>query len=59
MILDELRHLNEVCDVKTSLEIAIGFLASSGGRPDQTITEYLHDVLRMPREKGLRSRKVS
>ncbi|XP_031561517.1 E3 ubiquitin-protein ligase RNF213-like [Actinia tenebrosa] len=57
-IMSELRHLNEVCDVKHSLEIAMGFLASSGGSPKQLISEYLHDVLCMPSEKGLSSHRA-
>ncbi|KAK3715936.1 hypothetical protein QZH41_016501 [Actinostola sp. cb2023] len=59
MINSELRRLNDVCEVKDSLELAIGFLGSSGGKPDQLISEYLHDILCIPQERGLRSRRSS
>jgi len=58
MINSELRRLNDVCEVKDSLELAIGFLGSSGGKSDQLISEYLHDILCIPQERGLRSRRV-
>ena len=42
-----------------SLQIAIGFLASAGGRPRMLIGEYLQTALRMSSTDGLKSSKVN
>ncbi|XP_015765613.1 PREDICTED: E3 ubiquitin-protein ligase RNF213-like [Acropora digitifera] len=55
-IISDLRSsLSEVCDVLSSLDIAIGFLSSSGGQTEMELKWYLHGVLKLPRERGLRS----
>ncbi|XP_067057901.1 E3 ubiquitin-protein ligase rnf213-alpha-like isoform X3 [Acropora muricata] len=55
-IISDLRSsLSEVCDVLSSLDIAIGFLSSSGGQTGMSLKWYLHEVLKLPRERGLRS----
>ena len=59
-IITDLRSsLSEVCDVLSSLEIAIGFLSSSGGQTGMQLKWYLHGVLKLPRERGVRSPTVS
>ncbi|KAJ7339392.1 hypothetical protein OS493_005787 [Desmophyllum pertusum] len=55
-IIGDLRSsLSDVCDVLASLDIAIGFLASSGGQPETSLKWYLHEVLKLPKERGLKS----
>ena len=59
-IISDLRSsLSEICDVLSSLDIAIGFLSSSGGQTGMSLKWYLHEVLKLPRERGLRSPSVS
>ena len=59
-IISDLRSsLSEVCDVLSSLDIAIGFLSSSGGQTGMQLKWYLHGVLKLPSERGLRSPTVS
>jgi len=50
--------LSDVCDVLSSLDIAIGFLASSGGQKERPLNWYLHEVLKLPKERGLKSPTV-
>ena len=50
--------LSEVCDVLSVVQIALGFLSSAGGKPEMLLSEYLHHVLRMTGDTGLRSPKV-
>ena len=58
-ILSEFRSsLSDVCDVLTVIEVALSFLSSAGGKPEMLVSEYLHRVLRMPGDAGLRSPKV-
>ena len=59
IIVDLRSSLSDVCDVLSSLDIAIGFLASSGGQPEKTLKWYLHDVLKLSTERGLKSPTVS
>jgi len=55
-IISDLRSsLSEICDVLSSLDIAIGFLSSSGGQTRMPLKWYLHEVLKLPRDRGLRS----
>ena len=59
-IISDLRSsLSDVCDVLSSLDIAIGFLASSGGQKERSLRWYLHEVLKLPRDRGLKSPTVS
>ncbi|XP_070580810.1 E3 ubiquitin-protein ligase rnf213-alpha-like [Ptychodera flava] len=46
-IISELRSLPEVSDSLACLDIAIGFLASCGGKPGQLIKKYLIETLKM------------
>ena len=58
-IISDLRSsLSDVCDVLSSLDIAIGFLASSGGQTETSMRWYLHEVLKLPRDRGLKSPTV-
>ena len=58
-IISDLRSsLSDVCDVLSSLDIAIGFLASSGGQTEMSLRSYLHEVLKLPRDRGLKSPTV-
>ena len=59
IIVDFRSSLSDVCDVLSSLDIAIGFLASSGGQGERPIKCYLHEVLKLPKERGLKSPTVS
>ncbi|RMX46188.1 hypothetical protein pdam_00007847 [Pocillopora damicornis] len=55
-IINDLRSsLSDVCDVISSLDIAIGFLASSGGQPERPLKWYIHEVLKLPKDRGLKS----
>ena len=56
-VISEFRSLTDICDVLSSLDIAIGFLSSTGGAPDRLLSNYLGRVLRM-QENTLRSLKV-
>ena len=54
-------ELPEIADISNALratEIAIGFLASTGGQPNHFYKPYLEDVLHMNAEKFLASGKV-
>lgn len=54
-IVDDLRSsLSDVSDVLLSLDIAIGFLAS-GGQPEKRLKWFLHEELKLPEERGLKS----
>ncbi|XP_022800358.1 E3 ubiquitin-protein ligase rnf213-alpha-like [Stylophora pistillata] len=55
IIVDLRSSLSDVCDVMSSLDIAIGFLASSGGQPQRPLKWYLHEVLKLRKERGLKS----
>ena len=59
IVADFRSSLSDVCDVLSSLDIAIGFLASSGGQKERTLKSYLHEVLKLPGERGLKSPTVS
>ncbi|XP_022801883.1 E3 ubiquitin-protein ligase rnf213-alpha-like [Stylophora pistillata] len=55
IILDLRSSLSDVCDVMSSLDIAIGFLATSGGQSEKLLKWYLHEVLKLPKDRGLKS----
>lgn len=55
IIIDLRSSLSDVCDVLSSLDIAIGFLASSGGQEERQLKSYLHETLKLPKERGLKS----
>ena len=56
-VISEFRSLTDICDVLSSLDIAIGFLSSTGGAPERLLSDYLGRVLRM-QQNTLRSLKV-
>lgn len=56
-VISEFRSLTDICDVLSSLDIAIGFLSSTGGSPERLLSDYLGRVLRM-QQNTLRSLKV-
>ena len=56
-VISEFRSLTDICDVLSSLDIAIGFLSSTGGAPERLLSNYLEGVLRM-QQNTLRSLKV-
>ena len=56
-VISEFRSLTDICDVLSSLDIAIGFLSSTGGAPERLLSNYLGRVLRM-QQNTLRSLKV-
>ena len=56
-VISESRSLTDICDVLSSLDIAIGFLSSTGGAPERLLSDYLGRVLRM-QQNTLRSLKV-
>uniref|UniRef100_A0A8C6SRP6 Uncharacterized protein n=1 Tax=Neogobius melanostomus TaxID=47308 RepID=A0A8C6SRP6_9GOBI len=43
----ELDSYSEVCDALSTVEIALGFLAKTGGDPSMQMCRYLEEVLRM------------
>ncbi|XP_055510302.1 E3 ubiquitin-protein ligase RNF213-like [Leucoraja erinacea] len=47
VISGELQSYSEVCEAFTAVEVTSGFLAMSGGDPDQKLDVYLKDVLQM------------
>ncbi|XP_053706651.1 E3 ubiquitin-protein ligase rnf213-alpha isoform X2 [Synchiropus splendidus] len=42
-----LHSYSEVCEALTTLEVALGFLAMTGGDPHMKLTSYLEEVLQM------------
>ena len=56
-VISEFRSLTDICDVLSPLDIAIGFLSSTGGAPERLLSDYLGRVLRM-QQNTLRSLKV-
>ena len=57
-ILDELHDLTDVFSVLYVLDVLIGFAVSIGGERDTMMHEYLHDSLKMPKDRGLVSPKA-
>uniref|UniRef100_A0A3B4UBI1 Uncharacterized protein n=1 Tax=Seriola dumerili TaxID=41447 RepID=A0A3B4UBI1_SERDU len=43
----ELHSYSEVCEALSTLEVALGFLAMTGGEPHMQLSCYLEEVLRM------------
>lgn len=43
----ELHSYSEVCDALSTLEVALGFLAMTGGEPHVQLSCYLEDELQM------------
>lgn len=58
-ILTEMKDLRNVCDLLSTLEMAIGFLSTAGGDPEMKINDYLKTVLLLTDGKSnLKSKKV-
>lgn len=51
-ILSELKDLNDVSDLLSMLEMAIGFLSRTGGNPEMKISYYLKTVLLLSEGKS-------
>lgn len=43
----ELHSYSEVCEALSTLEVALGFLAMTGGEPHMQLSCYLEEVLQM------------
>lgn len=43
----ELQSYSEVCEALSTLEVALGFLAKTGGEPHMQLSSYLEEVLQM------------
>ncbi|XP_056144422.1 E3 ubiquitin-protein ligase rnf213-alpha [Lampris incognitus] len=43
----ELQSYSEVCEALSTVEVALGFLAKTGGEPDMQLACYLEEVLQM------------
>ncbi|XP_061567180.1 E3 ubiquitin-protein ligase rnf213-alpha-like [Cololabis saira] len=43
----ELQSYSEVCEALSTLEVALGFLAMTGGEPEMQLSSYLEEVLQM------------
>ncbi|KAM9745174.1 E3 ubiquitin-protein ligase rnf213-alpha-like isoform 2-T2 [Menidia menidia] len=43
----ELQSYSEVCEALSTLEVALGFLAMTGGEPHMQLSRYLEEVLQM------------
>ena len=58
-ILSELKDLREVSDLRSMLEMAIGFLSRAGGKPEMKISDYFKTVLLLREGKsGAKIKKV-
>eukprot|EP00118_Oscarella_pearsei_P024112 m.298997 g.298997 ORF g.298997 m.298997 type:complete len:1015 (+) comp40786_c0_seq14:4240-7284(+) len=57
-IVEELHDLTEVYGVLSVLDVLIGFVGSTGGEPEKSVHDYLHNTLKMPLDRGLVSTKA-
>lgn len=55
----ELQSYSEVCEALSILEVALGFLAMTGGEPDMQLSCYLEEVLQMGNQMAQHILKVS
>uniref|UniRef100_A0A674BD48 Ring finger protein 213a n=1 Tax=Salmo trutta TaxID=8032 RepID=A0A674BD48_SALTR len=46
-LVGELKSYNEVCEALSTVEVALGFLAVTGGEPHMQLGSYLEEVLQM------------
>lgn len=58
-IAGELQSYSEVCEAFSTLEVALGFLAMTGGEPDMQLSCYLEEVLQMGHQMAPHILKVS
>ena len=57
-ILSELKELRNVSELLSTLEMAIGFLSTTGGDPETKVYDYLKNLLLGDGKSNLRSKKV-
>lgn len=55
----ELHSYSEVCEALSTLEVALGFLATTGGEPHMQLSCYLEEVLQMANQMAPHILKVS
>ena len=55
----ELDSYSEVCEALSTLEVALGFLATTGGEPQMQLSSYLEEVLQMGNQMAPHILKVS
>ena len=55
----ELHSYSEVCEALSTLEVALGFLAMTGGEPQMQMSRYLEEVLQMENQMAPHILKVS
>ena len=55
-IIQELRHLPELCDYLATLDIALGFLVSVGGDPRTKLEDFVSEKLKMTVDEGFKGR---
>lgn len=55
----ELHSYSEVCEALSTLEVALGFLAMTGGEPLMQLSCYLEEVLQMGNQMAAHIVKVS
>lgn len=55
----ELHSYSEVCEALSTLEVALGFLAMTGGEPHMQLSDYLEEVLQMENQIAPHIFKVS
>lgn len=55
----ELHSYSEVCEALSTLEMALGFLAMTGGEPHMQLSTYLEEVLQMGNQMAHHIVKVS
>ncbi|XP_072028276.1 E3 ubiquitin-protein ligase rnf213-alpha-like [Amphiura filiformis] len=53
-ILSDLRSFPDLCDCLAALDIAIGFLVNTEVEASMRIREYLHRMLKLPLDRGLK-----
>lgn len=55
----EMQSYSEVCEALSTLEVALGFLAKTGGDPHMQLSSYLEEVLQMENQMAPHILKVS
>ncbi|XP_018410442.1 PREDICTED: LOW QUALITY PROTEIN: E3 ubiquitin-protein ligase RNF213-like [Nanorana parkeri] len=52
VISKDLNAFSDVCEALNIVDISLGFLATSGGNPELSLTEYVEDVLQMKEQSS-------
>lgn len=55
----ELQSYSDVCEALSTVEVALGFLAMTGGDPNMQLGDYLKEELQMADHTGLHVLKVT